>query len=183
MTFLLSWYQKAIQLSTHPKAPWYMSALAFLDASVFPISPLFMLLPMSFAAPKRSFYFGSLAVVASFLGSILGYVIGYYCIESFLNDFIIWLGYESYYQTAVNWFGVWGVWTLVIGSFVPVPYKIFTIGAGVMQLHFGLFLVGSLVGRIARFSLVAAIIYWSGPRVEPWIRRTLEKMSGVEPGQ
>ncbi len=173
---LLDYYKKAMHWSTHPKAPWYMGTLAFLDASIFPISPMFMLLPMSFASPKRAFYFGAIASTASFLGGMLGYALGYYCFESFLGEFINWMGYGAAYQSAVNWFAVWGFWAVLASGFAPLPYKVFTISAGVLELHVGLFCLASLLSRILRFGLVAAIIYWGGPRVEPWIRRTLGKI-------
>ena len=75
----------------------------------------------------------------------------------------------------MGWFNAWGFWAILVGCFVPLPYKVFTIAAGVMQLHFGLFLMASMVGRILRFLVIASVIYWGGASVEPWIRKMFEK--------
>lgn len=173
MRVLIAWYKKAIEWSTHPKASWYLGLVAFLDASLFPISPMLMLLPMSFAAPKRSFYLGTVAAIASFLGGILGYALGYYCFESFMGDFIHWMGYAEGYKSAMAWFDVWGFWAVLGSCFLPLPYKVFTITAGIMQWHFALFLAASMASRVLRFALVAGLIYWGGPRVEGWFRKRI----------
>lgn len=177
--FLLRLYDKVMQWSQHPKATRYLAFVSFIDASIFPISPTFMALPMSFATPQKSFYFAAIAIISSFFGGILGYYLGYFCFEAFLSYFIEWMGYSSYYVQVVDWFNIWGFWAVFVGCFTPIiPYKIFTISAGVLQLHLGLFLLASLAGRSVRFLMIATLIYWGGARVEPFLRKALCKLSG-----
>ncbi len=175
--FLIHWYEKVLKWSTHPKAPYYLGLVSFVDASLFPISPLFMILPMSFAAPHRAFFFASIAIFASFFGGIVGYTLGYFAFEAIVGPFIEFMGYENSYLMAMEWFDEWGFWAILVGCVTPViPYKIFTIGSGVMQLNFGWFLVASLLGRSIRFLLIATIIRCGGPKFEPFLRRVLVKI-------
>lgn len=180
---MLSWYDKVLNWSRHPKAIWHLGFLSFIDASLFPISPLFMILPMSFAEPTRSFSFATVATISSILGGMLGYVLGFFAYEVLVEPFMTMMGYSQYYQSVLQWFQVWGFSAIIIGCISPfIPYKIFTIGAGVLQLNFGLFLLASTIGRFLRFFLIAALIRWGGPKIEPMLRKTLVKISGAQHG-
>lgn len=178
MGFVMKLYDKVLMWSRHPKATRYLGFVSFVDASVFPISPLFMLIPMSYAEPHRAFSFARITTFMSILGGIVGYALGYFASETLVTPFIQWMGYTESYNLAIQWFQVWGFWAILLACFSPViPYKIFTIGAGVLQFHFGTFLIASIVGRTLRFSIIAALIWWGGPKVEPWLRRMLVKFS------
>ncbi len=180
--FLVSWYDKILLWSKHPKACWYLGFISFIDASLFPLSPLFMVLPMSFSEPTRAFYFAAIVIGSSFLGGMIGYSLGFFAFEALIGPFIQWMGYSAYYEMAMQWFQQWGYAAIVFGCLTPfIPYKIFTIGAGVMQLHFGGFLIASFLGRALRFLLIASIIRWGGPRFEPIFRKTLMKISNYQP--
>jgi membrane protein YqaA with SNARE-associated domain len=84
-----------------------------------------------------------------------------------------WMGYMIFYQEALQWFQDWGFWAILVGALSPIPYKIFTISAGVLELNFAGFLLASFLGRLLRFSLMAALLRWGGPRVEPLLRRVM----------
>ena len=179
--FLVSWYDRILIWSKLPEAPRYLGLVSFIDASLFPISPLFMLLPMSFAAPHRAFYFAFITIVTSLIGGMVGYGLGLFAFDFLVDPLIHWMGYTHAYEKAMQWFEVWGFWAIIIGCISPfIPYKIFTIGAGVLQLHFGWFVVASLIGRTVRFVLIAALIRWGGARFEPIFRRTLIKITNYQ---
>ncbi len=181
LQFLVSWYDKVLCWSKHPKATRYLALVSFIDASLFPISPLLMVLPMSVAKPKCAFQFASIAIIASFFGGMIGYALGLFAFEAIVNPFIHMMGYHEYYQLAAQWFQEWGFLAILFGCVTPfIPYKIFTIGAGAMQLHFGWFLLASLTGRTIRFLLIAALIRWGGPKVEPLFRKTLLKITNYQ---
>src|SRR5437868_14323040 len=111
-----------------------------------------MLLPMSFAIPNKAFWFAAMATVSSILGGLLCYSLGFWAFEAIVHPFLVWMGYMELYQMALNWFQVWGFWAILLGCFSPfIPFKIFTIGAGVLQLPFGWFLIASSIGRALRF--------------------------------
>lgn len=178
LAFLLNWYNRVLQWSRHPKASYYLGLVSFIDASFFPISPLFMLLPMSFSEPNKSFRYAFIAIIASFFGGILGYALGALAADTVVKTFMEFMGYSPYYQRFAEGFQTWGFWAVLFGCFAPfIPYKIFTIGSGLMKLDFISFLLASLVGRAIRFLLIAAIIYWGGPKTEPWLRKFLTRLS------
>ena len=79
------------------------------------------------------------------------------------------------YQTAVEWFGEWGFWAVFIAGFSPIPYKVFTIAAGALSMALLPFALASLVGRGARFFLVAGLMACVGYMAInlPWSRNLL----------
>lgn len=176
MGLLYNLYEKVLGWSRHRHATRYLGLVSFVDSSVFPISPLFMLIPMTFALPKRAFYYATITAVSSILGGILGYFLGLFVFEAVVHPFLTWMGYMSAYQLALDWFYKWGFWAILIGCFTPfIPFKIFTLGAGVLHLHLGWFLMCASIGRFLRFFVIAAVIKWGGPKMEPFVRRTLAR--------
>lgn len=170
-------YDKVLEWSSHPKASRYLAFVSFVDSSVFPVSPLFMLLPMAYAKPERAFGLAWTCIVWSVLGGIIGYFLGFFAFEVFLEPFINRMGYAESYRVAMVWFQEWGFWAIFLACLSPIiPYKIFTIAAGVLQLNFPGFLVASFLGRSLRFFLIAAVIRFGGPKVEPFVRRTLARL-------
>ncbi len=171
-------YRWTMNLARHPKAPWYLGAISFIESSFFPIPPDVMLAPMSLGNPKRAWRFALLTTVASVLGGMLGYGIGMYAfalIEPYLRASHYWQAYE----TAVLWFEQWGFWTVFVAGFSPIPYKVFTIAAGTMSMAFVPFVIASAIGRGARFFLVAALMAWGGARMEAVLHRYIDRLGWV----
>jgi len=171
---IFSWlYDRLIQWSKHSHAQYYLGGLSFAESSFFPIPPDVMLAPMSVAQPNRAFWFATLTTVTSVLGGILGYLIG-----AFAFDFIEpWLQASAYwhkFESAHMWFDEWGVWVIFVAGFSPIPYKLFTISAGVLSLALIPFIFASFIGRGARFFLVAGLLKYLGPKLEPIIMKYIE---------
>ncbi len=174
-------YARAMQWSRHPHAPRYLAGLSFAESSFFPIPPDVMLAPMSMAEPARAWYFAALTTLASVLGGLLGYFIGVFAID-FVEPWLHSWGYWEVYQQAQEWFGHWGVWAIFLAGFSPIPYKIFTITAGVVAMALVPFLIASAVGRGARFFLVAALMAWGGPRMEQVLHRYIDRLGWIMVG-
>ena len=171
---IFSWlYDRVIQWSKHSHAQYYLGVLSFAESSFFPIPPDVMLAPMSIAQPARALWFAMLTTITSVIGGIFGYLIG-----AFAFDFIEpWLQTSSYwhqFESAHLWFDEWGVWVVFVAGFSPIPYKLFTITAGVLSLALIPFIVASFVGRGARFFLVAGLLKYLGPKLEPVIMKYVE---------
>jgi membrane protein YqaA with SNARE-associated domain len=173
LKFFAPLYDRAMQWSRHPRAPWYLGGLSFAESSFFPIPPDVMLAPMSLANPSRAWTFALITTLASVAGGVLGYFIG-----AFAFDLIEpWLGTTKYwakYQEAQIWFERWGFWAVFVAGFSPIPYKVFTIAAGVASMAMFPFVVASLVGRGARFFLVAGLMKLGGARMEAMLKRYVE---------
>ncbi|WP_127470735.1 YqaA family protein [Thiomicrorhabdus aquaedulcis] len=173
---IFTWlYDKTLNWSRHPKAPWYLSAMSFAESSFFPIPPDVMLMPMSLATPKKAFYYAWLTTVFSLLGGLLGYAIGYWLIDAVM-PWIESIGYADKFTLAQGFFAEYGVWIVFIAGFSPIPYKVFTLSAGAASMALLPFIVASFLGRGARFFLVAALMKWGGARLEPYIRKWVDWM-------
>ncbi|MDP3424768.1 MAG: YqaA family protein [Burkholderiaceae bacterium] len=166
-------YSRVLSWSRHPKAPWYLGGLSFIESSFFPIPPDVMLAPMSMAQPRRAWWFALITTVTSVLGGLLGYAIGHFALDALLP----WLQdsrYWSAYQASMVWFEEWGVWAVFIAGFSPIPYKVFTIAAGALSMALLPFTLASVIGRGARFFLVAGLMAWGGARMEAMLHRTID---------
>ncbi|MDB6096300.1 MAG: rane protein DedA family [Francisellaceae bacterium] len=175
MLFFQGLYDKVISWSKHRKAPYYLAAVSFLDASVFPISPVFMLVPMCIAKPRKALHYAGIATIASGLGGLFGYALGY-LFEPYIHNFIIKFGYEARYQSALIWLHKNGFWTILTAGFTPVPYKIFTISAGAIKYHIHYFFLASIIGRGLRFLSISWLMKWGGEKMQRAIRKYVDKL-------
>ena len=146
-------YTRAMRWARHPRAPWYLGGLSFAESSFFPIPPDVMLAPMSMAEPKRAVWFASLTTLTSVLGGMFGYLIGLFAFE--LVEPLVANGgrYAEPFDIAQLWFDEWGFLAIFAAGFSPIPYKVFTITAGVVGMAFLPFVLASFVGRGLRFYL------------------------------
>ena len=166
-------YKKVIELAKHQHSEYYLGGLSFAESSFFPIPPDVMLMPMSLARPDHWFRFALLTTVASVLGGILGYFIGSWAYE-WLESILTTGGYADKFEQAKSLFSTWGVWAILVAGFSPIPYKLFTITAGLLSMAFLPFVIASAIGRGARFFLVAGLVAKAGPRMEPTILKYIE---------
>ena len=168
-------YDLVIKWSRHRYAERYLAALSFAESSFFPIPVDVMLAPMCLAERKKAWRYATIATVFSVLGGLAGYgigVVGFDLIEPWLRESHYW----SAYETSTDWFDRYGLWVIFVAGFSPVPYKVFTIAAGVAALNPLLFFVASVVGRGARFFLVASLIVWGGDRLEDTLKKHVERI-------
>lgn len=166
-------YDRVIALSGHPRAQAFLAALSFTESSVFPIPPDVMLAPMCLAKPEKSWRYASVCTFFSVLGGMAGYLIGklaFGWIEPWLLD----SRYADTFASAVAAFETWGFWYILVAGFTPIPYKIFTVSAGVVGMPFLTFVGGSVIGRGGRFFLVAALIRLGGEKLAGQLRRYID---------
>lgn len=178
MRIFSSLYARALAWSRHRHAPWYLGGLSFAESSFFPIPPDVMLAPMSMVNPRRSWFYAALTTLASVLGGLLGYLIGVFAFE-LVAPLIRTAGYWGHYEAAQAWFARWGFWAVFLAGFSPIPYKIFTITAGVIAMPLLPFIVASLIGRGARFFLVAALMAWGGERMERMLHAYVDRIGWI----
>lgn len=168
-------YERVLTWSKHPHAEHYLAALSFAESSFFPIPVDVMLAPMCMAQRQRAWRFAAIAMCFSVIGGAAGYAIGYLAfdaIEPWLSESHYW----SAYETSRAWFDNYGFWAVFIAGFSPIPYKVFTIAAGVAMLNFPVFMLASLIGRGARFFLVAGLVVLGGDKLESTVQKHVETM-------
>ncbi len=171
-------YDRVMIWARHRYAPWYLAALSFAESSFFPIPPDVMLAPMSLANPARAWWYAGITTLASVLGGLFGYLIGLFSFE-LVEPLIRNAGYWPKYLMAKEWFDQWGFWAIFLAGFSPIPYKIFTITAGVISMSLAPFMLASLIGRGSRFFLVSALMAWGGERMEATLRRYIDRIGWI----
>lgn len=171
-------YERVLQWSAHRHAERYLAALSFAESSFFPIPVDVMLAPMCLAQRPRAWRYALIAVIFSVLGGAAGYAIGYLAFEA-IEPWLSASHYWDAYQTSRAWFDRYGFWAVFIAGFSPIPYKVFTIAAGVAALSFPGFMLASLIGRGARFFLVAGLIVLGGDKLEASLKKYVETLGWI----
>jgi membrane protein YqaA with SNARE-associated domain len=172
-------YDQCLNWAKHPQAEKYLGALSFSESMIFPIPPDVMLAPMSLAKPGKAWRYAFITTLASVLGGVAGYFLGLFAFDSLIAPLIETMGYQGKLANAVEWFDEYGVWIIFIAGFSPIPYKVFTITAGMLSMAFFPFVIASFVGRGGRFFLVAGLMYWGGARMESKLREYVEILGWV----
>jgi len=168
-------YARAMHWARHRHAPVYLGTMSFAESSFFPVPPDVMLAPMCLARPERAWRFALLTTLTSVAGGLAGYAIGYFAFEA-IAPWLQTTQYWASYQTAVQWFNDYGFWAVFIAGFSPIPYKVFTIAAGALSMALLPFTLASIIGRGARFYLVAALMKWGGERMEAALQRYVDRI-------
>jgi len=176
MKIFSSIYEKVMMWSQHRFAPRYLAGLSFIESSFFPFPPPdVMLAPMSLSQPSKAWFFAGLTTVASVAGGIFGYLIGMFFYEALsLEQVLKDVNYWDKFMLARSWFDEWGFWAVFLAGFTPVPYKLFTVTAGVISMSFIPFVLASFIGRGARFYLVAGLMKWGGEPMEAKLRKYVD---------
>jgi membrane protein YqaA with SNARE-associated domain len=147
--------------------------VSFAESSAFPVPPDAMLIPMVLADRSRAWYYAFLATVASVLGGIVGYGIGYFLYETLGVWLINAYGLASQFEAYRAAYNEWGLWIILIKGLTPIPYKLVTIASGAAAFNIWVFVAASIVTRGARFFMVAALLYWFGEPIRELIERRL----------
>lgn len=145
--------------------------LAVAESSFFPIPPDVLLLALGLAAPTKAFRFALWCTIGSVLGGILGYYIGWGLWASVEPMIIPRLFSAEKFEHATALYHEYGVAIVFAAGFSPIPYKVFTIAAGVAKINLPAFIGTSIVGRGARFFLVAGVVRRFGDQARDLIDR------------
>lgn len=167
-------YDSVLSWSAHKHAPAYLAGVSFVESSVFPIPPDVMLIPMILSKPLKAWEYAAITIIASILGGIFGYILGFYAFEWVGQPIIQIFGYEKAYATVVQWFDIYGFWVVLLAGFTPVPYKIFTLAAGASQMAVIPFTIASIIGRTIRFLMVVWLVKAFGKTVESVVLKYIE---------
>ena len=149
----------------------FLNAVA--ESSFFPLPPDVLLIVLSILRPPLSFVYAAICSVGSVLGGVVGYVLGLKGGRPLLQRFISAERIrfvERYYQK-------YDIWAVGIAGFTPIPYKAFTISAGVFALDLKRFILISLVSRSARFFLVGLVIFIFGETAKLYLTKYINTFS------
>jgi len=150
-----------------------LAVLALAEASFFPLPPDPLLMALCLGAARRSFRFAAVATAASVVGGVVGYGIGALAWEAtgdFFFRYVPGITPEAFLEVQTL-YDRWDFWAIFVAGLTPIPYKVFTISAGVFDLDLAVFVLASVVSRGLRFFAVAALIHRFGRPVSGFIDR------------
>jgi membrane protein YqaA with SNARE-associated domain len=149
-----------------------LAVVSFTESSFFPVPPDVMLAPMVFARPEKAYFYAAVCTVASVLGAMLGYAIGYW-LEPVGLAILNVMGKADGLPEYQAWVERYGTWVILAKGLTPIPFKLVTIASGFGKMAFGPFLIACVITRGARFFIVAALIKKFGPQIQPVIEKRL----------
>ena len=170
-------YDWTMRLATHRHALWALAAVSFIESSVFPIPPDIILIPMVLAAREKAWRFALVCTVASVLGGLAGYGIGYYLFDAIGKPLLDFYGYGEKFARFQGYYNEWGAWIVGGAGVTPFPYKVITIASGVAGLDPVVFTVASLLSRGVRFFLVAGLLWHFGDPIRVFVEAHLGKLA------
>ena len=173
MGWIRKLYDWVLSWAETPYGAAALVVLAFAEASFFPIPPDVLLIALCLGSPKRWWRFAGLCTAASVAGGAAGYLIGWglwAAVDQFFFTYVP--GFtEEVFQRVAEKYEAWNFWVVFIAAFTPIPFKVFTIAAGVCGIHFPMFLIAAMVGRGTRFTAVSLLLRIFGEPIRGFIDR------------
>jgi membrane protein YqaA with SNARE-associated domain len=166
-------YDRVLALAASRQAPLWLALVSFAESSFFPVPPDALLIPMALARPERAYRLAGICTVASVVGGMLGYLIGYALYDAVAAPLIHFYHYEAAAQSFVERFQQYGLWVILIKGLTPIPYKIVTIASGLAHFSFPVFVAASALTRGLRFFLLAFLLRRFGAPVRHFVERRL----------
>lgn len=167
-------YSKILDWSASRFAILWLSLISFLESSILPLPIQDLLLAsMSLKNRSKAYYFATICTLASVLGGVAGYYIGVFAMDQ-IGPLLANLGYESKLESAQIYFNTYGIVIILIAGFSPVPYKLFTISAGMMSMALIPFVAFSLIARGARYFLVSFLVRKLGKMADQWLNKYID---------
>ncbi len=173
LPFLRRLYEWTLTLAAHPKAKLWMAGISFAESSVFPIPPDVILAPMAVARPEGWWRAALICTIASALGGVAGYLIGWGLYETVAIPIIDAYGLHEANERFRALYLEYGWLVVAIAGFTPIPYKLATIASGAVGMAIIPFIVASTLSRGARFFMVAFVAATFGPPVLAMIVKRL----------
>lgn len=170
-------YNWVLSFSDKKFSGFALFLVAFTESAFFPVPPDVLLISLSVAKPKKSFKYAFLCSAGSVLGALLGYVIGLALYESVGKMIIHGLGYEVAFQKVGMMYAESAFFALLTAAFTIIPFKVFTISAGVWKISIWTLLFASLIGRSLRFFGVSVLFYFFGRKIKDFIEKYFDLLA------
>ena len=170
-------YDWVLHWAATPYGTWALFLLAFAESSFFPIPPDVLLIAMCVGRSERSFKYALVCSLGSVLGGCLGYLIGWQFMAAVGSRIVAFYGLTDKVAYIETLYQTYDAWAVGIAGFTPIPYKVFTIAAGMFKINFSVFVLASMASRSARFFIVGGLIYLFGPRIQRFIDRYFDLLA------
>jgi len=165
-------YDWVLHWADTPYALPALFVLSFAESSFFPIPPDVLLVALCIGNVQKGYRFALWCSIASVLGGMAGYGIGALLWTDGVREFFTtYVFSQDKFDYVGGLYERWNFWIVFVAAFTPIPYKVITITAGVFGVSFPLFVLASVIGRSARFFLVAWLFRRYGPPIKDFIER------------
>ena len=158
------------------ESDWAVVVLAigsFLESTISPVPIDTLLIPMGVLQPNFAIFFAIVASIASVLGALAGYWIGKQFGSPVLRFFVS----ESKIYKSESMFKKYGMWAILVAAVTPIPYKVFTILGGALNLPLKTFIWASIVGRGIRFLSLGVLIFLFGEEIQIFVEEQFKNLS------
>jgi membrane protein YqaA with SNARE-associated domain len=173
-----SLYEKCLQWAAHRYAVYYLGAMSIAESVFFPIPVDVMLAPMAIVNRRKAWFYATVCTLTSVVGGVIGYWLGaelFHAIDPLIQS----MGYADKFQQVQSWMNQYGWIIVFVAGFSPIPYKLFTISAGLIGMPLLPFIVASIIGRAGRFYFVAGLMYWGGEAIDKKLKQTIDWLGWV----
>lgn len=177
-------YDWVLSLAHHKHSTLALFLLSFTESSFFPIPPDVLQIALTLERRNRAWYYATVSTIASVLGGVFGWVIGYAlwsAISGWFFEYIPGVTPENFAMVERK-FQENAFLAIFTAAFTPIPYKVFTIAGGVFHVSLLTLVIGSIIGRGGRFFFVAALLYLFGPPVKRFIEKYFNLLTLVFTG-
>lgn len=172
-------YDWMMAKAAHPHAERWLFAFSFMESSFFPIPPHPLLGLMCLAHPQRALRYGITCTLASVLGGLFGYAIGYFAYETIGVALLQALGLWESFPKAACYLNAYGAEIILIKGATPIPFKLLTLTAGFIQMNLLTFILASIASRAFQFMLVGFLFWKFGAPIKAFIEKYLAWLSAA----
>ncbi|MBL8572391.1 MAG: DedA family protein [Hyphomicrobiaceae bacterium] len=174
-------YDWTLSLAARKAAEWWLAVIAFIESSVFLVPADVLFLPMAIARPERAYRLALIATVASCLGGIAGYFLGYYAYEAFAKPVLELYGKLETFERLRASTSADAILLMLITSGLAhlPPIKVVTILSGAAKIDIWLFIASCVVARGARFYALAWLLRRYGEPIRDFIEKRLGLIAGA----
>lgn len=162
-------YDWVLGWADRPGGSWALFIIAFCESSFFPIPPDILLIALAVGKPAKAFRFALICSAGSVLGAVVGYVIGMQFMDIAGHHIIEFYHLTEKMDYLASLFNQYDAWAISIAGFTPLPFKLFTISAGLFHINLPIFILASTFSRTLRFMILAALIFLFGAGIKRFI--------------
>lgn len=170
-------YDWTVGWADRPGGTWALFVIAFAESSFFPIPPDVLLIALCVGAPHASFRFALVCSVGSVAGGAFGWLLGAGAWHLLRDAFIPYVFAQSTFDHVQQLYRGNAFIAILTAAFTPIPYKVFTVAAGVFEVSLPTLLVASAIGRSARFFMVASVFFFFGRQMRVLIERYFDLLT------
>ena len=140
---------------------------SFVESFFLVPPPDFLLIILDLANPKKALFYAFICTVASAFGGIVGYFLGMFGGRPIFN--FLFRNKHEQFEKVEALYNKYGAAAVLFAAFTPIPYKVFTIASGILNMNFGQFIIASIAGRGLRFFIVSLVLMFFGEAVKQYI--------------